>query len=120
MSLFGFLIGLMVGRLLQPDPARLERIESTTKGLDLWFNVAPNLRAEPFDGAFILRIETFGREQQGQLQLDGKAVNWGLKREGRDMLLRFVAARGLRGAWRGEALEEGWRLSVGLDEAIKQ
>lgn len=116
MSLFGFLIGLMIGRLLQPDPARLDRIEATARGLELWFNVAPKLRAEPFDGAFILRIETFGREQQGQLQLGGKGVNWGLKREGRDMLLRLVAARKLRGAWRGEALEGGWRLSVTLQE----
>ncbi|MCY1531248.1 hypothetical protein D9M68_664680 [compost metagenome] len=116
LALFGFLIGLMIGRLLQPDPLRLDRVEVAEQGLHLWFNVEPTVRVEHFEGAVVLRIETFGRERQGQLQLHGKVVNWRLSREHRDLLLRIVAARPLRAEWRAEELGGEWRLTVSLEE----
>jgi hypothetical protein len=114
LALFGFLIGLMIGRMLQPDPLRLASVEVVEQGLQLWFNVEPKVRTDHIDGVFFLRVESLGREQQGQLRLQGKVVNWRLRREGRDLLLRVLAARPLRGEWRAEELDGRWRLTVSL------
>ncbi|MNQ93959.1 hypothetical protein D3C85_1094480 [compost metagenome] len=114
LALFGFLLGLMIGRMLQPDPLRLASVEVVEEGLQLWFNVEPQVRAGHIAGAFFLRVESLGREQQGQLRLQGKVVNWRLRREGRDLLLRLVAARPLRGEWHAEELDGRWRLTVSL------
>ena len=92
LALFGFLIGLMIGRLFQPDPLWLERVEEREQGLELWFNVEPVPREEHAGGVFILRLESFGREQQGQLQVQG------------------------RGDWRAEEVDGRWRLLVSLVE----
>jgi hypothetical protein len=114
LALFGYLIGLMIGRMLQPDPLRLASVEVVEQGLQLWFNVEPKVRTDHIDGVFFLRVESLGREQQGQLRLQGKVVNWRLRREGRDLLLRVLAARPLRGEWRAEELDGRWRLTVSL------
>src|SRR3990167_2642786 len=114
LALFGFLLGLMIGRMLQPDPLRLASVEVAEEGLQLWFNVEPQVRAGHIEGAFFLRVESLGREHQGQLRLQGKVVNWRLRREGRDLLLRLVAARPLRGEWHAEELNGRWRLRVSL------
>ncbi|NQD97172.1 hypothetical protein HP532_31400, partial [Pseudomonas sp. CrR25] len=48
LALFGFLIGLMIGRLLQPDMLRLQAVDVAGEGLQLWFNVEPKVRAGHF------------------------------------------------------------------------
>ncbi|MDP2747909.1 hypothetical protein [Pseudomonas sp.] len=116
LAVFGFLIGLMIGRLLQPDPLWLERVDVVEQGLELWFNVEPVPREEHADGVFILRLQSFGRQQQGQLHVQGRLANWRLQRERRDLLLRVVAARPLRGEWRAEEVDGRWRLVVSLVE----
>ncbi|MBS7662369.1 hypothetical protein I0D00_10515 [Pseudomonas lalucatii] len=116
LALFGFLIGLMIGRLLQPAELRLGQVEVVEGGLQLWFNEEPAPRAGHFAGAYVLRVETLGREQQGQLRLHGRAVNWRLQRERRELVLRLVAARPLRGEWHAEEVDGRWRLRVSLAE----
>lgn len=106
----------MIGRLLQPDPLWLERVDVIEQGLELWFNVEPLPREEHAGGVFILRLQSFGRQQQGQLHVQGKLANWRLQRERRDLLLRVVAARPLRGEWRAEEVDGRWRLVVSLVE----
>ena len=116
MALFGFLIGLMIGRLLQPDPLWLEQVNVREQGLELWFNVEPVPREEHAGGVFILRLQSFGLQQHGQLQVQGRVANWRLQRERKDLLLRVVAARPLRGEWRAEEVDGRWRLLVSLVE----
>jgi hypothetical protein len=116
LAVFGFLIGLMVGRMLQPDPLWLDRIEVQEDGLALWFNVEPVPQAEHAAGVVVLRLQSFGREQQGQLQVQGRLANWRLQRERRDLLLRVVAARPLRSEWLAEEVDGRWRLKVSLAE----
>ncbi|MDX1297124.1 MAG: hypothetical protein R3260_02640 [Pseudomonas sp.] len=116
LSLFGLLIGLMIGRMFQPDPLWLKQVEVREQGLELWFNVEPLPREEHAGGVFILRLESFGREQQGQLRVQGRLANWRLQRERKDLLLRVVAARPLRGEWRAEEVDGRWRLVVSLAE----
>lgn len=116
LAVFGFLIGLMIGRMLQPEPLWLERVEVLDNGLALWFNVEPLPREEHAGGVYIVRLESFGRQQQGQLRVQGRLANWRLQRERKDLLLRVVAARPLRGEWRAEELDGRWRLVVSLAE----
>ncbi|MGX5221158.1 hypothetical protein ACVTMO_21270 [Pseudomonas segetis] len=116
LAIFGFLIGLMFGDLFRPDALRLDRIEVRDAGLQLWFNEQPTPKSGEYDGAYVLRLRTLGREQQGQLQLNGRAVNWRLQRDERDMLLTIIAARPLRGEWRADQVDGQWRLDVSLAE----
>ncbi|MBU1332775.1 MAG: hypothetical protein KJ884_06810 [Gammaproteobacteria bacterium] len=116
LGIFGFLIGLMIGRLLQPDPLRLDRVETADQALQLWFNVEPQLQATYVSGTVILRFEAFGREREGQLRWADRLANWRVTRERRDLVLRVVAARPLRAEWRAEAVDGEWRLTVSLLE----
>lgn len=115
LGLFGLLLGLMIGRLLQPDPLWLKQVEVVGQGLELWFNVAPSVRAEHAAGVFVLRMQSFGREQQGQLSVQGKTANWRIQRDRRDLLVRVVAARPLRGEWHAEEVDGRWRLRISLE-----
>jgi hypothetical protein len=102
----------MVGRLLQPDQLRLASVEEVEQGLQLWFNVEPTVRVDHIQGVFFLRVESMGREQEGQMRLQGKAINWRIQRERRVLLLRVVAARPLRGGVLTEELDGRWRLTA--------
>lgn len=116
LGIFGFLIGLMIGRLLQPDPLRLDRVDSANQALQLWFNVEPQLQATYVAGTVVLRFEAFGREREGQLRWANRLANWRLTRERRDLVLRVVSARPLRAEWRAEQVDDEWRLTVSLLE----
>ena len=105
---------MMVGRLLQPAELRLAEVQVVEQGLDLWFNEHPQVHAGHLEGAFVLRVECLGREQRGQLQLDRRPVSWRLQRERRELVLRLVATRPLRGQWHVEEVEGRWRLAVRL------
>jgi hypothetical protein len=116
LGVFGFLIGLMIGRMFQPDPLWLERVDVLEQRLEFWFNVEPVPHEEHVGGVVILRLQSFGREQQGQLEVQGRLANWRLQRERRDLVLKVVAARPLRSEWRAEEVGGRWRLVVSLME----
>lgn len=116
LAILGFLIGLMFGDLWRPDAVRLDRVAVSEAQLQLWFNEQPSPQAREYNGAYVLRLETLGREQQGQLQLNGRAVNWRLQRDERDMVLTLIAARPLRGEWQAVQVDGQWRLRVSLLE----
>ena len=110
------MVGLMIGRLTEPDPLELLQIEELPSGLVLWFNQEPHGVSEQVDGAVALRFTAKGQPWRGQLQLDGKVVRWKLERKGGDLLLNQLAARPLHGDLRGAELDGRWRLEVSLRE----
>lgn len=114
LAIFGFLVGLMIGRLFHPDAMHLKALEVVDDRLVLWFNVEPQVRVGSFQGTFLLRFEGLGREQQGQVQVAGRAANWRIAREGRELELRVLAARPLRGEVGAEEVDGRWRLTVRL------
>ncbi|NQD80804.1 hypothetical protein HP436_11505 [Pseudomonas sp. CrR14] len=114
LAIFGFLVGLMIGRLFHPDAMHLKEVDAADDRLVLWFNVEPRVQVGSFQGAFLLRFEGLGREQQGQLQIAGRAANWRVVREGRELELRVLAARPLRGEWHAEKVDGRWRLTIRL------
>jgi hypothetical protein len=116
LGIFGFLIGLMIGRALQPDPLWLERVDVVDQSLHLWFNVEPSVLEEHATGVVNLRFQSFGRQFKGQVSVNGRQANWRFERERRDLVLRVVAARPLRSVWHAEQVDGDWRLVVSLSE----
>ena len=114
LALFGFLVGMMIGRLGDPQPIMLEKVQVVSGGLELQFDTEPKVTAEHVDGALVMRFDADGSSRQGQLQLDGKNVNWRLLRSKGGLLLNLVAARPLRAQWHGTAEGGSWRLVISL------
>ena len=114
LAILGFLVGLMIGRLFHPDAMHLKAVEAQDDHLLLWFNVEPQVQVSDAHGTFALRFEGLGRERQGQLWIAGRAANWRVVREGRELEVRVVAARPLRAAMDAEKVEGRWRLTVRL------
>ena len=116
LAIFGMMIGLMIGRLTNPEPSVLQRIEVSDGELVAWFNNEPKLHGEIIDGSVALLFDAEGRAQKGQFKLDGKDVNWRVRLSDKGLLLTLVAARPLRGEWTGSEVDDHWRLEVRLQE----
>ena len=116
LAIFGLMIGLMIGRLTNPEPSVLERIEVGDGVLVAWFNDEPKLHGEIVDGSVALLFEAEGSAQKGQLKLNGKDVNWRVRLSDKGLLLTLVAARPLRAEWTGGEVDDRWRLEVRLQE----
>ncbi|MDD1150470.1 hypothetical protein M5G25_19510 [Pseudomonas sp. TNT2022 ID357] len=116
LAIVGMMVGLMIGRLTQPDPVELQQVEVAADGLVLWFNHEPKVHGEHIDGAVALLFDAQGRGQNGQLQVNQKNVNWRVRLADRGLLLNLVAARPLRGDWAGSEVEGRWRLAIHLRE----
>lgn len=114
LAIFGFLIGLMIGRLFHPDAMHLKAVETEDDRLLLWFNVEPQVQVSDVHGTLALRFKGLGRERQGQLQIAGRVANWRVVRDGRELEVRVVAARPLHAAMDAEEVEGRWRLTVRL------
>ncbi len=108
------MVGMMIGRLTEPELVQLQRIEVRQDGLVLWFDHEPEVRAEELEGAYALVLGADGRAARGRLNLGAAPVSWRVQRATEGVLLRFVATRPLRGEWHGGAEGGHWRLQVSL------
>ncbi|MGC5700029.1 hypothetical protein J4P02_07455 [Pseudomonas sp. NFXW11] len=116
LAIVGVMLGLMLGRLTQPDPVELQQVEVAPDGLLLWFNHEPKLHGEHIEGAVALLFDAQGHAQSGQLQVNQRNVNWRLRLADQGLLLNLVAARPLRGEWGGSKVDGRWRLEIHLRE----
>lgn len=114
LAIVGLMIGLMIGRLTTPDPSVLQQVEVTDSGLVVWFNNEPKLHGEIIDGTVALLFQAEGPAQKGQLKLNGKDVNWRVRKSDGGLLLTVLAARPLQGNWLGSEADDRWRLEIRL------
>lgn len=114
LAIVGLMIGLMIGRLTTPDPSVLQQVEVTDSGLVVWFNNEPKLHGEMIDGTVALLFQAEGPAQKGQLKLNGKDVNWRVRKSDGGLLLTVLAARPLQGNWLGSEVDDRWRLEIRL------
>jgi hypothetical protein len=114
LAIFGFLVGLMIGRLLQPDELYLKAVDADESRLLLWFNSEPQVRVTEVQGAFSLRFEGLGRERQGYLSIGGRDARWRIQRHGRELELRVLALQPLQAQWHAEAVGGRWRMTISL------
>ncbi|MCY1435532.1 hypothetical protein D3C76_311490 [compost metagenome] len=116
LALLGLMVGLMIGRLTEPEPRVLEQIEVVPAGLQVWFNEQPQIHGETVDGALALLFDAEGKAQKGRLKLEGKDVIWRVQKTDKGVLLSLVAARPLHGDWAGATVDGRWRLQISLRE----
>jgi hypothetical protein len=114
--ILGLLIGLMIGRLANPGPARLDNIEVHRDALVLWFNDEPQVHDEVVEGTVAILFDATGAPASGQLLVSGKPVSWRIRRSDEGLLLTAVAARPLQVQWSGEQLDGRWRTTIELRE----
>lgn len=116
LAIVGLMVGLMIGRLTTPDPVELQQVETAADGVVVWFNSEPKLHGEHIDGTVALLFDAQGKAASGQLKVNDKDVNWRVRKTDGGLLLNLVAARPLRGEWKGEKTEGRWRLEIHLQE----
>lgn len=116
LALFGLLIGLMIGRLTDPEPARLDNIEVHRDQLVLWFNDEPKVHSEVVEGSVAMLFDATGAPASGRLLVDGKPVSWRIQRSDEGLLLTVVAARPLQMQWRAVQLDGRWQTTIELGE----
>lgn len=110
------MVGLMIGRLTLPDPVELQQVDVIPGALVVWFNAEPKLHGELVDGTVGLLFDAQGKAQSGRLKVNGKDVNWKVRRTDSGVLLTVVAARALKSDWAGAPHDGRWRLQVNLRE----
>ena len=116
LAIVGLMVGLMIGRLTTPDPVELQQVETAKDGVVVWFNSEPKLHGEHIDGTVALLFDAQGNAAGGQFKVNDKDVNWRVRKTDGGLLLNLVAARPLRGEWKGEEAEGRWRLEIHLQE----
>ncbi|MBF7142182.1 MULTISPECIES: hypothetical protein [Pseudomonas] len=115
LAIFGMLVGLMVGKLMDPGRSAFERVELLPAGeMNVWFDHAPQVHGEIVDGAVAILFDASGPPVQGQLELGGRQAKWTLRHTDKGLLLTVIAARPLQAKWEGEEASDGWRLHVSL------
>lgn len=114
LAIVGLMVGLMIGRLTIPDPVELQQVETAPDGVVVWFNSEPQLHGEHIDGTVALLFDAQGKAASGQLKVNDKDVNWRIRKTDGGLLLNLVAARPLRGEWKGSEADGRWRLEIHL------
>lgn len=114
LAIVGLMVGLMIGRLTIADPVELLRVETVADGVVVWFNREPKLHGEHIDGTVALLFGAQGKSSGGQLQVNESLVNWRVRKTDGGLLLNLVSARPLRGDWKGQSVDDRWRLEIHL------
>jgi len=114
LAIVGLMVGLMIGRLTIPDPVELQQVETAPDDVVVWFNSEPQLHGEHIDGTVALLFDAQGKAASGQLKVNDKDVNWRIRKTDGGLLLNLVAARPLRGEWKGAEVDGRWRLEIHL------
>ena len=115
LAVLGLLLGLMLGRLVNPPregPPLILALEPSAEGLVLTLDAQPAVRAGHLEGALALQIEASGKAQQGQLRIGDAPVRWKLEPQGTGVLLTLLSTRRLQGAWDSTEVEGRWRLTI--------
>lgn len=115
LAVLGLLLGLMLGRLVNPPhegPPQILAVEPSADGLILTLDAQPAVRAGQLDGALALQIQASGKAEQGQLRIGDAPVRWKLEPDGQGVRLTLLSTRRLQGAWDSAEVEGRWRLTV--------
>lgn len=115
LALIGLLVGLMIGKLMDPGRPAFDKVELLPEGeMNVWFDHAPQVHGELVDGTVAILFDASGPQLQGQLELDGRQAKWTLRHTDKGLLLNIIAARQLRAQWEGEEVSGHWRLHISL------
>jgi hypothetical protein len=120
--LFGFLVGLMLGQLLQPNkpimPSNtVEQLLTYADGLSVCLREPGQVQASHVQGTYHLWFaDTAGREARGVLVLaNGERITWRLTPHGRHMQVVFIGLQPLIGQWHVRVTPEHWCAEVQIN-----
>lgn len=110
----GLLVGLMIGRLLDPvtELPRVLDIQPSADGLQLSLDHQPDVEAGHLEGALALRIGASATAQQGQSRIGDAPLRWKLEPQGKGLFLTLVSTRPLHGDWESAEVDGRWRLNI--------
>ncbi|MDN6856413.1 hypothetical protein QO207_07420 [Pseudomonas sp. CAN2814] len=111
----GLLVGLMLGRLVNPPhegPPQILSVEPSADGLVLTLDAQPAVRAGHLEGALAVQIDAIGQARQGQIRIGDAPVRWKLEPGERGVLLTLLSTRRLQGTWDSAEVGGRWRLSI--------
>lgn len=115
LCVLGLLVGLMIGRLVNPPhegPPQILAVTAAADGLVLTLDAQPAVRAGHLEGALALQIDADGKAQQGQLRIGDAPLRWKLEPQGNGVLLTLLSIRRLQGAWDSAEVGGQWHLNV--------
>ncbi|MDH0292826.1 hypothetical protein N7414_27210 [Pseudomonas sp. GD04087] len=115
LCVLGLLLGLMIGRLVNPaheGPAQILGIEPSENGLVLILDAQPAVRAGHLDGALALQIDASGKAQQGQMRIGDAPARWKLQPQDNGVVLTLLSTRRLQGTWDSSEVQGRWRLNI--------
>jgi len=115
LCVLGLLVGLMLGRLVNPvheGPVQILAVEPTADGLVLTLDAQPAVHAGHLEGALALQIGAIGKAEQGQLRIGDAPVRWKLEPQERGVLLTLLSTRRLQGSWDSAEVQGRWRLTI--------
>ena len=124
LALLGFLVGLMIGRVVEPPPAlqpynRLLQLQSYADGLAVCFaqTITPQVRHE--QGAYYLWFaDTQGRNAQGEFVLPlGQLVQWQVESRDTGVQVVFVGLQALQGQWSVRQDQQQWCTDIRISAA---
>ena len=121
LMLFGFLLGLMLGRLTEPPRQyahRVIQVQAYADGLAVCLSAPAEIQSSTFEGAYQLLLQdTLGESAQGELILgstkgatkgSAEPIRWLLEQHNGDVRLIFVGLQPLRGRWQPRVTETLW------------
>ncbi|HZJ95767.1 MAG TPA: hypothetical protein VFD11_09485 [Thiopseudomonas sp.] len=122
LALFGFLVGMMIGRLLeepqQPEYSKqIVQIQTFANGLGVCLTSAVQVQAVAEQGAYQLRLlNAWGQAAQGEISMPGSSpVRWQLQPVNNRVHITFIGLQALTGQWRPRLADEGrWCADVEL------
>lgn len=121
-ALFGFLAGMMIGRLLE-GPQQLEfskrvvQIQNYTDGLAVCLTDSVQVQTRAVQGTYqVLLLTTWGQATQGEILLSGEApVRWQLQTVDETVQVTFIGLQALQGQWHPRLTEKGhWCADIEL------
>lgn len=115
LMLLGFLVGLMLGKLRQPQAPQIarntvEQLATYTDGLRVCLRTPASIQAGDIQGSYqVLLADTTGRAARGELTLaGGEKVVWQLQPQADATQVIFTGLQPLVGQWHVNATAEPW------------
>gem|GEM_PF-3528844 len=119
MALFSFLVGMMLGRLLEePTPPQysntIVQLQTYADGLGICLAQPAQVHAQSQQGIYqLLLLDSKGQAAQGELALAGdQPVRWRVEPQETMVRIVFIGLQPVMGQWRARINDDLWCVDV--------
>lgn len=119
LALFSFLVGMMLGRLLE-EPKALQysntivQLQTYADGLGICLSEPTQVQVQAEQGVYqLLLLNSKGQAAQGEFALEnGKPVRWRVEPQETVMRIVFIGLQPVTGQWRARLNDKLWCVDV--------